>query len=177
MRSSWLFLVLPACGFVEPTPEVVVPDPTGNATPAPQEDPSVAGALDAHNAVREPLGLDDLTYDPALAEVAAAWIEGLDAQGCILEHDYSSNYGENLYWSSAQASVQDAVAGWESEVAFYDYDTNTCEPGQMCGHYTQLVWADTERVGCALRACAANRGEIVMCVYDPAGNWAGQRPY
>ena len=45
----------------------------------------------------------------------------------------------------------------------------------MCGHYTQVVWRKSLRVGCGMATCGAT--EVWVCNYDPAGNWDGERPY
>lgn len=42
-----------------------------------------------------------------------------------------------------------------------------------CGHYTQVVWANTKRVGCAAAECR-NGGTFVVCSYDPPGNMDGR---
>ena len=68
------------------------------------------------------------------------------------------------------------VDAWASEVVYYDYESNSCDRGEMCGHYTQLVWSTTERVGCAMATCA-DGSEIWMCDYDPPGNYVGEWPY
>lgn len=44
-----------------------------------------------------------------------------------------------------------AVDDWDSEKQYYDYSTNSCADGQMCGHYTQNVWAGSTTVGCGVR--------------------------
>ena len=43
-----------------------------------------------------------------------------------------------------------AVTAWVNEEADYHYASNTCDAGQMCGHYTQIVWATTTKLGCAI---------------------------
>jgi uncharacterized protein YkwD len=134
------------------------------------------GMIAAHNAVRAGVGVPDLIWDDALTEIAAEWAASLAADGCYLEHDYSSPYGENLYWSSFESNPTQVVDAWASEVAYYDYASNSCDRGEMCGHYTQLVWSTTERVGCAMVLCADN-SEIWMCDYDPPGNYVGEWPY
>ena len=141
------------------------------------EPPDMVGMVAAHNAVRATVGVPDLVWDDALAEIARDWATGLANNGCVMEHDYSSPYGENIYWSSFESTVEQVVTAWASEEAFYDYDSNSCAPGEQCGHYTQLVWDTTERVGCAKVTCPAGGGEIWMCDYDPAGNWVGEKPY
>jgi Cysteine-rich secretory protein family len=70
----------------------------------------------------------------------------------------------------------DVVAAWAAEVTNYDHDKNTCvDPKIPCHHYTQVVWRNTEYVGCA-RAQDAER-DIWVCDYDLPGNDVAVRPY
>jgi pathogenesis-related protein 1 len=74
------------------------------------------------------------------------------------------------------------VEGWASEQQWFDYDGNSCAApdGQSCGHYTQLVWADTRRVGGGRANVTTDDGwntVIVVANYGPAGNVDGQPPY
>ena len=49
--------------------------------------------------------------------------------------------GENIYLGGGiPVNYTDIVARrWGfSEAADYDYESNTCAPGRMCGHYTQV---------------------------------------
>ena len=139
----------------------------------------MSGMTNAHNEVRRAHGIDaDLVWDESLAEVSLEWLEHLAANNnCQMEHNWDSPLGENLMWATYYMGAEDVVAGWASEEAFYDYDSNSCQPGEMCGHYTQIVWEDTERVGCAMIVCPNERDHMWMCNYDPAGNWVGERPY
>lgn len=137
--------------------------------------------VDAHNDARgraEPSpspALPDLRWDGALAELAADW-----ARGCVFEHSMGET-GENLAIFSWSVQPAEVVEAWFSEISDYDYATNTCAPGKMCGHYTQVVWRDTSRVGCALQVCddvaGFGPGELWVCEYDPPGNWVGEQPY
>ena len=43
------------------------------------------------------------------------------------------------------------------------------------GHYTQLMWRDTGRVGCAV--AAGEQYEILVCRYRTAGNVVGEEPF
>jgi pathogenesis-related protein 1 len=123
--------------------------------------------------------LPALTWDPALAEVAQAY-----AEVCVFEHS-GGPYGENLYVNSGyQATPKEVVEGWASEVEFYDYDTGDCDDGEMCGHYTQIVWADSLKLGCGVTTCTINSPfggndpwQNWVCNYDPPGNWVGEQPY
>lgn len=64
---------------------------------------------------------------------------------------------------------------WAAEEQHYDAEANTCAEGQLCGHYTQVVWANSGNLGCAMATCGS--GRVWVCNYDPPGNWAGQRPF
>jgi pathogenesis-related protein 1 len=71
---------------------------------------------------------------------------------------------------------------WWSEEPSYDYASNTCQTGKPCGHYTQLAWAASKSVGCALVMCAPHKafntpGYSMACEFGPGGNTLGKRPY
>jgi pathogenesis-related protein 1 len=76
-----------------------------------------------------------------------------------------------------QVSPEQVVDSWGSEKADYDYANNSCAPGKMCGHYTQMVWRTTATVGCARAVCEDNLQQVWVCQYQPAGNWVDNRPY
>lgn len=133
--------------------------------------------------------IDNLEWDQALADIAADY-----AAQCTWAHNVnrSDNYpgyvGENLALFSSgwpvSSLVESTLSNWvEGEMGDYDYASNTCS-GE-CGHYTQVVWRNTERVGCALQQCATftnlsaswNNGYMLVCNYSPGGNFNGQQPY
>lgn len=127
----------------------------------------------AHNSVRAGVGSDPLTWSEQLAGSAQEWANTLVRRGQFA-HRPNSNYGENLYEiTGGFASAEDVVDAWAGESRDYSYRSNSCRG--VCGHYTQIVWADTRRVGCAV---ARGHGrEIWVCEYDPPGNWVGRRPW
>jgi uncharacterized protein YkwD len=142
------------------------------------------GMVATHNQIRssaQPVptpALPPMVWDPALAQVAQAW-----AEGCDFTHSTDS-YGENLYVSSSQNGGVSATMSWADEAIDFNYQTNGCTPGEMCGHYTQIVWRDSTRVGCGYADCtnllnvgSFNSGRLWVCNYDPPGNWVGERPY
>ncbi|NET40232.1 MAG: hypothetical protein F6K19_51255 [Cyanothece sp. SIO1E1] len=56
-------------------------------------------------------------------------------------------------------------------------NTGQCRGNQSsCYHYTQVVWRRTNKLGCGI-ADHRRLGKIVVCNYDPPGNFLGQRPY
>lgn len=131
--------------------------------------------LAAHNVARAMVGVGPLVWDPAIAAYAQ-WYANQRRGDCRLIHS-RSNYGENLFWGSGKEwSAREAVESWVNERRDYNYATNTCNPGRVCGHYTQVVWKNSVRLGCARVRC--NSGAIfITCNYSPRGNFIGQRPY
>jgi len=113
------------------------------------------------------------------------------------EDDYAE--GENIAWSNygrgyltdspidissvnlASGNVDGSIDAWAVEKAFYDYARNTQKSGyenEQIGHYTQIVWQKTKKVGCAIANSNTDRGgEWVVCRYAEAGNYVGQKPY
>lgn len=145
------------------------------------------------------VSIPDLTWDPTTAAVAQEWADLLINQNppkichrcgdnaCtppLVPNQCLSNLGENLYlaWSTGtpDQSASTAVESWASEQQHYNFDQNTCASGKVCGHYTQVVWSSTQRLGCgrAVRTTTDGRTHVIwVCNYAPPGNMIGQRPY
>ncbi|KAL6219095.1 hypothetical protein ACLB2K_012301 [Fragaria x ananassa] len=95
---------------------------------------------------------------------------------CNLVHS-GGPYGENLAKGSSSALTGTAAVNlWVAEKPYYNYTSNSCTGGQQCLHYTQVVWANSIRLGCARVQCT-NTWWFVTCNYDPPGNYVGQLPY
>ena len=164
---------------------------TDGSTPESGETGRMVGMTAAHNKYRAMVQTDtplpDLTWTPEIATVAQAYSEKLAAGGCNLVHSHGA-YGENLYWQSGmQVTPEDVVKSWYDEVACYtlgafmqgDKCDQTCISAMNsngCGHYTQVVWRNTLRLGCGMATCPGG-AEIWTCNYDPPGNWVGQLAY
>jgi len=149
------------------------------------------GVTGRHNLVRATVdppaspALPPLCYDADVEASAQAW-----ADGCNYAH---SGSGENLYayvttGSPPPTPQLDAVDSWADEAADYNYGPNTCDAGKVCGHYTQIVWRNTTRLGCGVKQCSAATSPFgppfdaypwwyVVCQYEPPGNVVGQHPY
>lgn len=153
--------------------------------PLDEEPAGLEGITAAHNAVRAMVGVGPMTWDPEVAAIAQAWANqcvDVQAPAGLIDHNagrsdgYPEYVGENIYGSGGPASGTDAVALWASEEADYDYATNTCSG--VCGHYTQVVWATSTKLGCGISSCPGlTYGNSVVCNYAPGGNIGGQRPY
>ncbi|ODN74641.1 hypothetical protein L202_06987 [Cryptococcus amylolentus CBS 6039] len=112
--------------------------------------------VDAHNKPRNQYGAANLVWDDQLAVVAQQ-----HAKLCNKEHTKAA---ENLQWGSAK------------------YNWNKPGYSEATGHFTQLVWKDTKRVGCYIARCP--QGSVVdekyttsfqtACEYDPAGNYVNE---
>lgn len=170
------------CGSDE-SPKEDTPDDGGGALSQFAQD-----MLDGHNATRASArptpspALTPVTWDTAAENTAKAY-----AAQCEFKHNANrGNLGENLYAATTTTMpTRDVVKGWSDESADYNYANNTCPQGKMCGHYTQIVWRDTKRIGCATQTCTKNSPfgaqwptwQLWVCNYAPPGNYIGQRPY
>jgi len=142
--------------------------------PAAADSGTAADLLPLQNEVRKKVGVPPLEWSDKLAVVAQNWANTL-MQRKEFQHQKKNRYGENLFEIfGAPATPAQVTAKWADEAAHFNYKSNKCTGG-ACGHYTQMVWRDTKRMGCAV-ARAPGR-EIWVCEYDPPGNYIGQRPY
>ncbi|XP_010530686.1 PREDICTED: pathogenesis-related protein 1-like [Tarenaya hassleriana] len=130
--------------------------------------------VDAHNQARAEVGVGPIEWDETVAAYARDYANQRRGD-CSLTHS-SGPYGENIAWGGGDLSGTAAVKMWVDEKADYDYNTNTCRAGKQCGHYTQIVWRDSVRLGCAKVTCD-DGGTFITCNYDPRGNFIGQWPY
>ena len=138
--------------------------------------------LAAHNRERTALGIEPLAWDPELAAHAAAWSDQLAASDA-LQHaaqDGDEPQGENLWAGSQGAYTPEAmVESWAEEKANFRSarfpEVSRTGHWKDVGHYTQMVWRDSDRVGCAVAAGA--EFDYLVCRYRTAGNVIGQKPF
>jgi pathogenesis-related protein 1 len=117
---------------------------------------------------------------------------------------HKQKYGENLaIWGGSADSVasapEKAVAGWLKEKTAFDKLQQVkpyvvgAEQGQVdetgrpmiVGHYTQVVWKKTKRVGAARIIVEVSDDQNrklrsyvgIVANYDPPGNFVGEKPY
>jgi hypothetical protein len=141
-----------------------------------------ARILAAHNRERAAAGLPALKWDEKLAADAAPWAAHL-AQLDTLEHedaDEDDPEGENLWLGTrGHYAPEDMVGLWVAEKKDFRPgifpDNSRTGDFEDVGHYTQLMWRSTGRVGCALAAGAED--EVLVCRYREAGNVEGERPF
>ncbi len=153
----------------------------GNAA---RTDDMEARTLAIHNVERAKLGVADLKWDAALARDAAVWARHLATVGYLVHSENDVNdadpEGENLWAGTAGYYSVDAMSDlWAKEARHYKRGIfpNSSTTGDLedVGHYTQMVWRSTTKVGCALARGA--KDEFFVCRYGEGGNVIGERPY
>jgi hypothetical protein len=136
--------------------------------------------LAAHNVARSQVGALPLAWDPALGAAAAAYAQQMAFTG-VFEHSNRQarrGIGENLWMGTRGAfSIETMVGGWTSERRMFapGIFPAVSRTGNWAdvGHYTQIVWPTTQRVGCAL--ASTPRIDYLVCRYSPAGNMDGRQ--
>uniref|UniRef100_A0A671MWS8 Cysteine-rich secretory protein LCCL domain containing 1a n=1 Tax=Sinocyclocheilus anshuiensis TaxID=1608454 RepID=A0A671MWS8_9TELE len=153
--------------------------------------------LDLHNKLRGQVyppasNMEYMVWDTELERGAQEW-----AETCLWEHGPTGllpQIGQNLgvHWGRYRPPTSHLQA-WYDEVKDYSFPyPQECNPhcpfkcsGPVCTHYTQLVWATSSRIGCAINVCYNMNvwGQIwakaiyLVCNYSPKGNWWGYAPY
>jgi pathogenesis-related protein 1 len=144
--------------------------------------------LALHNKIRQKNDAGPLEWDDRLADSAQAWADKLLADDCAIYHPKNAADDEKYLQSGLDGqnlsqfiykgrkknvqvgSIKEAVQLWTDECKLYDPN----EPTQHgVGHFTQMIWKDTTKVGCAYRKLdrLGKKGSIYVCHYNKSGNW------
>lgn len=176
LSCAALALPLFACAAPQPAPqgplpvaEPILPQPT---------DAFAVQVLGLHNEERAEVGAPPLQWDPALAAAASSYADELTRIGA-LRHSARENrpgQGENLWMGTRRGFTPWLMVGsWSSEKSRFRPgifpDVSTTGNWVTVGHYTQMIWRGTTRLGCAIRSSA--RDDFLVCRYAPAGNVMG----
>ena len=104
----------------------------------------------------------------------------------------SESVGENIaYFASSRltsATIDFAINGFDAWIdeghayAFGSLNGSDSCSDDTCGHFTQAIWDDTYKVGCAVNFCAAGTvaslpATYLVCNYASAGNFIGKMLY
>jgi hypothetical protein len=137
------------------------------------------------NAARAFYGIASFTFDQDLVDIAqqiteqCKWTD--QSWKTSAQTTYASELGvasTTIGFNKAAASVgSTSVDGWLAQKSKWNCETNTCTSG-ICGSYTQVVWKNSVRIGCALSKCTTGTPlgpsfttwEYLLCLYNPAGN-------
>ncbi|KZV49741.1 hypothetical protein F511_24202 [Dorcoceras hygrometricum] len=157
------------------------PNPPAGAPLAPSVAPpnSTQEYLEAHNQARAEVGVGPLVWSEPLAKSASLTVRlQRDKQNCSFANLTNSRYGGNQLWAGGFTVVpRVAVEAWVAEKKFYTYANNSCAPDHRCGVYTQVVWKNTQELGCAQAVCPKEHSSLTICLYNPPGNVVGEKPY
>lgn len=139
--------------------------------------------LDSHNRERARVGVPPLNWSPELAQRAQAWADHLSESG---KFEHSPNLpgrpleGENIWGGTPGAFRPEAMVDlWISEkkdfvAGVFPANSQTGRPEDV-SHYTQLIWARSDEVGCGLSTKGGE--EILVCRYSEPGNVRGRDPF
>lgn len=129
--------------------------------------------LKVHNDERKRLGIPLLEWDESIANSCLEYANHL-LKINQLQHA-ETEYGENLFggYSSDpnQYNLKDAALAWLSEKKLFKENKYTYQ----CGHYTQMIWRNTQKVGAAI--VSENGKCYVVARYFPPGNYINQKVY
>lgn len=141
---------------------------------------SAGELLARHNVDRRQAGVSALAWDPVLAQGAQVYANEL-ARLNLLRHSpkvVRRGLGENL-WMGTRDYFRPShmVDAWASERSMFI-------PGPFpavsrtgnwadVGHFTQIIWPGTQRVGCAI--AKSTSADVLVCRYWPSGNVDGRR--
>uniref|UniRef100_A0A671ER64 Cysteine rich secretory protein 3 n=1 Tax=Rhinolophus ferrumequinum TaxID=59479 RepID=A0A671ER64_RHIFE len=113
-----------------------------------------------------------MKWDSQAAANAQEW-----ANKCLYKHSTdrkigTSSCGENLFMSSHPTSWSYAIQSWYDENRDFIYGVGPKNPEAVVGHYTQVAWYSSFRVGCGIAHCPGENKlqYYYVCQYCPAGN-------
>ena len=132
-------------------------------------------ALSRHNILRAAHGSPPLKLSDSLNEISQKYAEYLSKNE---KFEHSSNkyngepLGENLFYAYGKIPTGEMVSDdWYSEIKDYNFSNPGFKSGT--GHFTQVVWANSEEVGFGVSK--SKKGNYyVVANYYPAGNYSGQ---
>ncbi|KAI0878001.1 CAP domain-containing protein [Hypoxylon argillaceum] len=152
-----------------------------------------SAALYHHNIHRSNHSSPEVSWNSEIAQYAAN-----TAKTCVFAHDMtqgSGGYGQNIaLWGVSSGAEQLGAAGavkMATTDMWYDGEFNAFLPSyygqatpdmsnfESWGHLSQLVWAGSTTVGCAVQYCprgtsyATLDAWFTVCNYSPPGNVGG----
>jgi uncharacterized protein YkwD len=136
--------------------------------------PDWAAFVAHHNALRARHGAPPLVWDASCAASAAACAAECSATNvmrhCHLKGADGTAHGQNIYWHSAAATGAMSVQAWYDEMIRPGYTFGATDGSAGTGHFTQVVWMGSTRIGGAVSSC----GRYLVANYAPVGNIRGR---
>lgn len=139
-------------------------------------------AFSLHNTARLKKHKVKLIWDNKLAADALVYAKQMAKSGKFAHSSASSRkgQGENLayQWSTGKVTnpISQGTQRWINEEKYYKNQPIPKGDFAAYGHYTQIMWKKSTRVGIAT-ASNGKGGWYSVARYSPAGNIGGQKPY
>ncbi|CAF4756565.1 unnamed protein product [Rotaria magnacalcarata] len=132
-------------------------------------------SLKHHNTLRARHCAAALQLDDILNKIAQDYANLL-ASKILFQHS-NNGFGENLYMMSSSVPINNfavtaAIQSWYDEIKDYDY--NQPQFSMETGHFTQVVWKNSQKLGVGVGFSADKRRAYVVANYNPAGNSMGE---
>ena len=131
--------------------------------------------MSTHNKYRAKHGSPPITWSDEIARECQAWADKL-AKSRKLQHatkEERKGQGENIamFTGKFESAGEEATNMWYEEVKKYDFKKSGFKSGT--GHFTQVVWKGSKKLGMARARTPDERETYVVARYDPAGNMLG----
>jgi hypothetical protein len=148
------------------------------AFPLNAEPEALAGMLDAHNAVRDKLGLPGLTWSAELAAKAGETAKSIAApKSCskTAAERRGQTAAAAVYWATGikmfsggsaaqEISPSFVVSEWQEASASYDRLTGGCKRAGACLSFARMADPAVTTVGCAKTLCDS-QAQVWACHY------------
>jgi hypothetical protein len=175
----------PAPDVQPPTLPPAIPPPVTSSSATPIPIPVTSSIYTQQNAARADYGIPSFTIDQDLANIAQEITQQCKWTDSSWKSSAASTYAQKLGLVSTSLGFNKNAASldytsidlWLAQKSKWDCDSNTCSSGS-CGSWTQMIWKDSVRIGCALSKCTTGTPlggsfttwEYLLCLYNPAGN-------
>jgi len=153
--------------------------------------------LDYHNRLRSRVASGSTGQPPAENMVQLQWDSELArvaqrlADQCKFQHDCSDcrrvqrfRVGQNIYQSFNTRSEKNdwtaAIDSWFNEIKIFPSSSvSNYKFASATGHYSQMMWAKTSRIGCGVTSFRSGRfiSRLYVCNYGESGNVLRQPVY
>ena len=144
------------------------------------------GGVPAANGVLLPpaSNMKEMIWDDELETLAQGWANNnpqTHNPNRVVPSAPTDQVGENIYWENGRCSnkkeagvfnVSVALASWFGESKLFDGNVTNygSQKSNGVGHFTQVIWADTLRVGCGIYDCVTTTPQPRYTLYSQATN-------
>ncbi|KAI3364222.1 hypothetical protein L3Q82_011022 [Scortum barcoo] len=135
--------------------------------------------VNKHNALRRGVqptasNMLEMSWSDEAAANAQRW-----ANTCSMKHSPASSreISKPVHGQLRENTWSNAIQSWYDEVKDWRYGVGAINGG-VIGHYTQVVWYRSNKVGCGMAYCPNSQYKyFYVCQYCPPGNYQYALPY